>query len=118
MEDFSPHDVSYHPLTPEETVERLLEDSLTSLRGEGPVVLLIDPLPPLTPKETLHDRQAKEAPTAFDGNEKAARDFIADRGTADAPAGVTNLRRAEGARTRYRTSVNRIERARKETRNV
>ena len=43
MKDFSPHAILRHPSTPDETVERLIKDSLISSKGEGPVVLLIEP---------------------------------------------------------------------------
>ena len=46
MKDFSPHVILRSPLTPAETVEGLIRDSLTSSGGEGPVVLFIDPLSP------------------------------------------------------------------------
>ena len=51
MKDFSPHAILRSPLTPDETVEGLIQDSLISSNGEGPVVLLIDPLPSPTQKE-------------------------------------------------------------------
>ena len=44
MKDFYPHAILRDPLTSDETVEGLIRDSLTSSNGEGPVVLLIDPL--------------------------------------------------------------------------
>jgi len=46
MKDFYPHAILRDPLTSDETVEGLIRDSLTSSNGEGPVVLLIDPLSP------------------------------------------------------------------------
>jgi hypothetical protein len=51
MKDFSPHAILRSPLTPDETVEGLIRDSLTSSNGEGPVFLLIDPLPSPTQKD-------------------------------------------------------------------
>ena len=50
MKDFSPHAILRHPSTPDETEERLIKDSLISSKGEGPVVLLIEPPLPLTRK--------------------------------------------------------------------
>ena len=44
MKDFSPHAILRSPLTPDETVEGLIRDSLASSNGEGPVILLIEPL--------------------------------------------------------------------------
>ena len=43
MKDFSPHAILRSPLTSDEEAEQLLQNSLTSLSGEGPVVLLIEP---------------------------------------------------------------------------
>ena len=43
MKDFSPHAILRSPLTPDETVEGLIQDSLNSSNGEGPVILLIEP---------------------------------------------------------------------------
>ncbi len=50
MKDFSPHAILRSPLTPDETVEGLIQDSLISSNGEGPVILLIEPVLP-TPKD-------------------------------------------------------------------
>jgi hypothetical protein len=50
MKDFRPHAILRSPLTPDETVEGLIRDSLASSNGEGPVILLIDPPSP-TPKD-------------------------------------------------------------------
>ncbi len=50
MRDFSPHAILRYPSTPDETVERLIKDSLMSSKGEGQVVLLIEPPLPLTRK--------------------------------------------------------------------
>ena len=51
MKDFSPHAILRSPLTSDDTVEGLIQDSLTSSSDEGPVVLLIDPLPSPTPRD-------------------------------------------------------------------
>ena len=49
MKDFSPHAILRSPLTSDEDVEGLIRDSLASSNGEGPVILLIEPLSP-TPR--------------------------------------------------------------------
>ncbi len=70
MKDFSPHAILRHPSTPDETVERLIRDSLISSKGEGPVVLLIEPPLPWTRKAgpSLPKRwpvfERREAPTS------------------------------------------------------
>ncbi len=46
MKDFSPHAILRSPLTPDETVERMIKDALSRRGGKGPVILLIDPPPP------------------------------------------------------------------------
>ena len=50
MKDFYPHAILRDPLTSDEDVEGLIQDSLNSSNGEGPVILLIEP-----PSPTLRD---------------------------------------------------------------
>ena len=51
MKDFYPHAILRSPLTSDEEVEGLIQDSLISSNDEDPVVLLIDPLPSPTQKD-------------------------------------------------------------------
>ncbi len=73
MTDFSPHAILRSPLTPDETVERLIQDSLTSSNDEDPVVLLIEPPSPTQkdePSSLGRWRELERSPDVEEGPEQ------------------------------------------------
>ncbi len=74
MKDFSPHAILRSPLTSDSTVEGLIRDSLASSNGEGPVFLLIDPLPSPTQKDEPSSlgrwRELERSPDVEEGLEQ------------------------------------------------
>ncbi len=65
MRDFSPHAILRSPLTPDETVERMIQAALIRRGGKGPVILLIDPVPP-----TLKDEPSSRGQWRVPAEEK------------------------------------------------